>query len=138
MECFVGIVDPFTIFGKFSILDVWQDSEYLSEYPLNYGILKPVWDFHVKSSDHSRACACKALDWIKYQFLESTSQIFLNCFKKDYSSVIKYTLSKFPGGHPILHQGLKLNSKISAGNIKKIKFTRTNWFFNGELAKRYV
>ena len=25
------------------------------------------------------------------------------------------TLSKCPGGHPILHKGLKLNSKISAG-----------------------
>ena len=24
------------------------------------------------------------------------------------------TLSKCPGGHPILHKGLKLNSKISA------------------------
>ena len=25
------------------------------------------------------------------------------------------TLSKCPGGHPILHKGLKLNSKISVG-----------------------
>ena len=29
------------------------------------------------------------------------------------------TLSKFPGGHPILNQVLKLNSKISAGKDKK-------------------
>ena len=30
-----------------------------------------------------------------------------------------YTLSKCPGGYPILHRGLKLNSKNSAVNIKK-------------------
>ena len=29
------------------------------------------------------------------------------------------TLSKYPGGHPILHRELKLNSKISAGKYKK-------------------
>ena len=28
-------------------------------------------------------------------------------------------LSMCPGGHPILHRGLKLNSKISAGKYKK-------------------
>ena len=32
---------------------------------------------------------------------------------------VYYTLSKSPGGHPILHQGLKLNSKISAWKYKK-------------------
>ena len=40
---------------------------------------------------------------------------------------VYYTLSKSPGGHPILHQGLKLNSKISAGKYKKIKFTGVSW-----------
>ena len=35
----------------------------------------------------------------------------------------KYTLSKCPSGHPILHQGLTLNSKNSVGKYKKIELT---------------
>ena len=34
------------------------------------------------------------------------------------------TLSKFPGGHPILNRVLKLNSKISAGKDKKKEIHR--------------
>ena len=32
----------------------------------------------------------------------------------------RYTLPKCPSGHSILHRGLKLNSKISAGKYKKL------------------
>ena len=48
------------------------------------------------------------------------------------------TLSMCPGGHPILYRGLKLSSKISAGNIKKTKFTGVSWFSTGDLSKKYV
>ena len=37
--------------------------------------------------------------------------------------VILRTLSKCPGRHPILHGGLKLNSKNSAGEYLKIELT---------------
>ena len=50
----------------------------------------------------------------------------------------KHTLSKCPGGYSILHRGFKLNSKISAGKYKKIKFTGAGWFSTGELSKNYV
>ena len=46
------------------------------------------------------------------------------------------TLPKCPGGHPILHQGLKLNSKISTRKYKKkIKSTGSNGFDIKELRK---
>ena len=48
------------------------------------------------------------------------------------------TLSKCPGGHPVLHQGSKLNWKISAVKYKKGKFTGDSWFSTGELSKNYV
>ena len=48
------------------------------------------------------------------------------------------TLSKCPGGHPILHRVLKLNSKISAGKYNKNKFTEASWFSTGELSKDFV
>ena len=34
-------------------------------------------------------------------------------------SSLQYTVSKCPGGHPILHHELKLNPNISAGKYKK-------------------
>ena len=39
IKCFAHIVNPLTIFGKHSILDVWQGSEYASEDHINYGNL---------------------------------------------------------------------------------------------------
>ena len=49
-----------------------------------------------------------------------------------------YTLTKCTGGHPILHRGLKLNSKILAGKCKKKKkITGASSFFTGELSKNY-
>ena len=49
--------------------------------------------------------------------------------------IFQNTLSKCPGGLAILHQALKLNSKISAGKYKKkIKFTGASWISAGELS----
>ena len=45
------------------------------------------------------------------------------------------TLSKCPSGHPILHQGLKLNSKISAEKYEKNKFTGPVDLLTGSEAK---
>ena len=55
-------------------------------------------------------------------------------------SSLQYTVSKCPGGHPILHHGLKLNPNISAGKYKKMKSigTGVSWFSTGELSKNYV
>ena len=53
--------------------------------------------------------------------------IFLNI----YAWVI-YTLFRCPGEHPILHQDLKLNSKISAGKYKKKNSPRLNDFPLGD------
>ena len=51
---------------------------------------------------------------------------------------VLHTLSKYAGDHPILHLGLKLNWKISAGKPKKVKFIWASWFSNGELSKNNV
>ena len=48
----------------------------------------------------------------------------------------KTFLKTCPGSHLVLHRGLKLNSKISAGRRKK--FARPNWFFTGKLSKNHV
>ena len=48
----------------------------------------------------------------------------------------KTFLKTCPGSHLVLHRGLKINSKISAGRRKK--FTGPNWFFIGKLSKNYV
>ena len=48
------------------------------------------------------------------------------------------TQSKCPGGYPILHRGLKLNSKILARNYKKMNFTWASWFSAGELDKNCI
>ena len=48
----------------------------------------------------------------------------------------KTFLKTCPGSHLVLHRGLKLNSKISAGRRKK--FARPNWFFTRKLSKNHV
>ena len=63
------------------------------------------------------------------QNLKNESDIF--------EKVLTGTLSKCPGGHPVLYWGLKLNSKISSGwNIQKIKFTGANCGYFGQNPKR--
>ena len=47
-----------------------------------------------------------------YSFIQLFSFLFIQLF-------LQYTLSKCPGGHPILHPGLKLHLKISAGKYEK-------------------
>ena len=61
-----------------------------------------------------------------------------SCNIENQDSIQEYFLSKCPGGHPILHRGLKLNSKISAKKYKKIKLTEASRFSTGELSKNYV
>ena len=45
--------------------------------------------------------------------------LFLLSHWKYSKFIVADTLSKCPGGHPILRRGLKLNSNISAGKCKK-------------------
>ena len=58
--------------------------------------------------------------------------IFTCIFLRIITFLIKiYTLSECPGGHPILHQGIKLNSKNSAGIPTKMdKILVTNSSFH--------
>ena len=57
---------------------------------------------------------------IETQMFEYLQRIpFLN--EDTYYTKLRYTLSKCPGSHPILHRGLKLNSEISVGKYKKLK-----------------
>ena len=48
---------------------------------------------------------------------------------------LPYTLSKCPGGHPVLHRGLKLNSKILAENLKMLTSPGPGHFHQGSKQK---
>ena len=48
----------------------------------------------------------------------------------------EYTLSKCPGDHPVLHQGSKLNWKISVGKYKKNEIHRGQLIFHQGAKKK--
>ena len=70
--------------------------------------------------------SCSYCYWLVYQIifqrrffvLKLKKQVFIMLLKNAVRKLF-YPLSKCPGGHPILHRGLKLNSNISAGKYEK-------------------
>ena len=77
------------------------------------------------------------LIYFSFAFNGSISRFFIKTLWSIDASPLWYTLSKCPGGHPILHRWLKLNLKNSAGKYKKIELTGVSWFFTGELSKNF-